>query len=113
MAFENKAIGMAYTSFMTNVGQNFLEVVGQQGSILVYGSPGDTEDTIVIQSEIDKKYQTKTVIDGSTLAEHPYPIAVFSQLVDDSSLPNPPEYGIDTAVELSWIIEQAYLNGGL
>lgn len=113
MAFENKAIGTAYTSFMTNVGQNFLEVVGQQGSILVYGSPGDTEDTIVIQSEVDKKYQTKTVIDGSTLAEHPYPIAVFSQLVDDPSLPNPPEYGIDTAVELSWIIEQAYLNGGL
>lgn len=113
MKFENKAIGTAYTSFMTTVGQNFLEVIGQQGSILVYGSPGAEEDTIVIQSEVNENYKTKTVIDGSSLTEHPYPIAVFSQLVDNPSLPNPQEYGIDTAVELSWIIEQAYLNCGI
>ena len=53
-------------------------------------------------------YHEKTVIDGKTLAQQPYPIEVFSALVDDPTLPSVKEYDIDAAVELTWLIEQAY-----
>lgn len=110
--FENKAIGTAYTSFMTNVGDNFLEVIGQQGSIIIFGTTDSPSgQTIWIQSNIDEKYKEKTIIDGATLEQYPYPIEVFSHLVKNPSLPTAKEYDIDTAVELSWIIEQAYLSG--
>lgn len=110
--FENKAIGTAYTSFMSNVGENFLEVIGQQGSIRVFGTTDSADGgTIWIQSNVDDKYKEKTIIEGQSFAEHPYPIEVFSNLVDDPSLPTAKEYDIHTAVALSWIIEQAYLSG--
>ncbi len=33
---------------------------------------------------------------------------MFSALVDDPTLPSVKEYDIDAAVELTWLIEQAY-----
>lgn len=110
--FENNAIGTAYTSFVTPVGDNYLEVIGTKGSIIVLGSPGsDSGETLLIQSDVDETYHKKTTIDGATFAAYPYPIEVFATLVDDPSLPDNEEYGIDVAVELSHIIEQAYLSG--
>lgn len=112
MSFENNAIGTAYTSFVTTTSDNYLEIIGQKGSIIVLGSPGSsTGETIFIQSDIDANYESKTTIDGTTLPSSPYPIEVFSQLIADPSLPDNQEYGIDAAVELSHIIEQAYLSG--
>lgn len=109
VAFENNAIGTAYTSFMTTVGENFLEVIGQHGSIQVFGNPDSpTGESIWIQSDLVEAYHEKTVIDGKTLAQQPYPIEVFSALVDDPTLPSVKEYDIDAAVELTWLIEQAY-----
>jgi len=106
--FENGALGTSYTSFLGSKLDNFLEIVGTNGTLQIIGSE-DTEQSIYLQSNLLPEYKERKLVSLSILEEsNPYPIEEFVNLVDQSNEMEIPGYDMDTSIMLTRLIECAY-----
>jgi Predicted dehydrogenases and related proteins len=105
--FESGCIGTAMTSFVGPTLDNYLEVIGTQGSIQVVGNEHELQ-AIFVQSNLDERYHQKTQIDAAEISKvNPFPIVEFVDLLasDQQSLP---QYDLVAAKRLTRLIECAY-----
>ncbi len=106
--FASGAIGTAATSFLASTLDNYLEIIGTQGSLQIVGNEHEPQ-AIFIQSNLKAEYQRKTLIsseDISKLTE--YPIELFVDLVNDSGKKELPYYDLEAAKMLTRLVECAY-----
>ncbi|MBR0144769.1 MAG: Gfo/Idh/MocA family oxidoreductase [Clostridia bacterium] len=99
--FESGAIGVAETAFVSYSAPLVAEVYGTEGSLVA------CDDKIIFQSE---KYKDVPVpeLDRSPV---PSPIMRFVDACE-KGLPSPAEMGLDEAVALTELLENAYIADG-
>lgn len=108
LSFESGAIGTATTSFVGPTLDNYLEIIGTQGSLQIVGNEHE-EQTIFLQSNLEEGYHKKTIVPDTDIRKYnPFPIELFVDLVDHSTEKEIPRYGIEAAKRLTRIIECAY-----
>lgn len=98
LSFENGAIGVSETGFVSRGNPYTLEVSGTEGSLLVRGSQ---------LSVCDKSTGMEWQSVENLPADRPSPLRLWAEAVQSGSAV-PEELGIDAAVRLSAIMDAAY-----
>ncbi len=106
--FESGMIGTAVTSFVGPTLDNYLEIIGTQGSIQIIGNEHEKQ-SIFIQSNLKEEYQYKTLVPSDEIQKtNAFPIELFVDLVEHSEEKELPLYSLEAAKRLTRIIECAY-----
>ncbi|MGX7196990.1 Gfo/Idh/MocA family protein [Enterococcus olivae] len=106
--FESGCIGTATTAFIGPTLDNYLEIVGTQGSIQVVGNEHEHQ-AIFVQSNLKEEYRFKTQIPSEEISKvNPFPIEEFVDLLKDPEKQSYPQYDLETAKQLTRLIECAY-----
>ena len=106
--FTSGAIGTATTSFLASTLDNYLEIIGTQGSLQIVGNEHEPQ-AIFIQSNVKAEYQRKTLISSEGISKlTDYPIELFVDLVNNSDKKEFPYYDLEAAKTLTRLVECAY-----
>ena len=106
--FASGALGTAVTSFVGPTLDNYLEIIGTQGSIQIVGNEHEAQ-AIFVQSNLQDAYKRKTQIPSAEISKmNPFPIELFVDLVRDPEQKEVPHYDLATAKMLTRLIECAY-----
>lgn len=106
--FENGAIGTSHTSFVASQLDNMLEIIGTEGSLIVTGTNA-TNFRVLLQSKHLKGHEYLKPVELENLpADDESPSAQFVRLVSAHQVKEQPDFNMDTAIQLTRLIECAY-----
>lgn len=106
--FESGAIGTAHTSFTAYCLDNMLEIIGTEG-ILVVSGVDESNFRVLLQSKNVPGHERLVPVPREDLPTNDEtPSAQFVRLVSLDKLQSLPDFDLDTAINLTRLIECAY-----
>ena len=113
--FENGVLAASHTSFFAAHLENYVEIIGNQGRLAILGFIGLNQDKtrVFLQSDLLPGFEEDKEIPPEMLpATQPLTIQQFLQLLQ-SEEQEIPDYGMEEAIQLTRLVESAYLSAAL